>query len=195
MTMSDIYSQAAQVFDPNGYVGPAILISKIIMQRLHKLRIGWDARVLQDIGNDWLRWQSQLSALASIRIPRWLGTAPTNSFSLHGFADASEAAYGAAVYVRVEQLSGTKCTLIASRSRVTPVKSVTIPRLELCAAALLGKLMQTIKEACSFRYVRTVLWTDSSIVLHWMTKDAATLKPIVHNRIQSIPKTTIDCEW
>lgn len=148
-----------------------------------------------EIGHDWVQFQSQLPAIAQIRIPRWLGTSPTHSYSLHGFADASELAYGAVIYVRVECANGTECTLITSRSRVAPVKTVTIPRLELCAAVLLSELIQTVRNACDFRYIRTVLWTDSSIVLQWMSKDAGTLKPFVHNRIQAIRESTVDCEW
>lgn len=195
MTMRYILSQIAQLFDPNGYLGPAIVAAKIIMQNLWKLRIGWDVQVPQEIAQNWLELQAQLPALTHIRIPRWVGTAPTSSFSLHGFADASELAYGAVVYVRVDQANDTRCVLFASRSRVAPVKTVTIPRLELCAAVLLSELMQTIRKACDFQYIRTVLWTDSSIVLHWMGKDAAILKPFVHNRIQTIRKSATDCEW
>lgn len=195
MTQRDILSKIAQLFDPNGYLGPVIVIAKMIMQRIWKLRIGWDAQVPDEIGHVWLQFQTELPALTHIRIPRWLGIAPTHSFSLHGFADASESAYGAVVYVRVEHANETNCTLFASRSRVAPVKTVTIPRLELCAAVLLSELMQDITKACDFQYIRTVLWTDSSIVLHWMAKDVANLRPYVHNRIQSIRKATIDREW
>lgn len=90
MTKRDILSQIAQLFDPNGYLGPVIVAAKIIMQRIWKPQIGWNSRVPDEIGHDWMQFQSQLPALAHIRIPRWLGASPTRSYSLHGFADALE---------------------------------------------------------------------------------------------------------
>lgn len=193
--MRQVLSQIARLFDPNGYLGPAIVLAKMIMQRIWSSGIKWDEFIPSDIAHDWARWQAQLPNLTEIRIPRWLGIGPDVGFSLHGFADASEKAFGAVVYVRVESQNGVQCTLIASRSRVAPLKVVTIPRLELCAAKLLGELVQTIKLACGFDYIKSTLWTDSAIVLQWMKKDAAALKPFVHNRVQSILGTTTDCDW
>lgn len=193
-TMRQVLSQIARLFDPNGYLGPAIILAKIIMQRIWESGVSWDELIPSDIAHDWAQWQKQLPALTKIKIPRWLGISPSVGFSLHGFSDASEKAFGAVVYVRVENTNGVRCTLIASRSRVAPLKKVTIPRLELCAAKLLGELLQTIKQACGFTYIKSTLWTDSAIVLQWMRKDAAALKPFVHNRVQSILSTT-DSDW
>lgn len=194
-TMRHVLSQIARLFDPNGYLGPAIILAKIIMQRIWERRIGWDGLVSTDIAHDWTQWQKQLPELTDIKIPRWLGTGKDVGFSLHGFADASERAYGAVVYVRVEKLDGIQCILVASRSRVAPLKRVTIPRLELCAAKLLAELLRRIQVACDFNFVKSTLWTDSAIVLQWLKKDATALKPFVHNRVQDILTLTTDCDW
>ncbi|GFU99304.1 integrase catalytic domain-containing protein [Trichonephila clavipes] len=67
---------------------------------------------------------------------------------IHGFADASERCYGAAVYCKSKNLkSETLVRLITSKSRVAPIKSLTIPRLELCAAVLLAKLVKRVVAA------------------------------------------------
>lgn len=197
-TKRSILSQIAKLFDPQGCIGPVIVTAKVIMQRTWKAKPGeldWDKAVPDDIAKDWMRYQAQLPALVNIRIPRWLGIGPGSCFSLHGFADASELAYGAVVYVRVERVTETKCMLLSSRSRVATAKLVTTPRLELSAADLLGELMQAVKGACGFDFIRTSCWTDSSIVLNWMSKDPDTLKLFVHNRIQRIRESTADCEW
>jgi len=84
--------------------------------------------------------------LEDIRIPRWIKTHVIFLGQLHGFADASEKAYAAVVYTKVEE----SVTLIASKSKVSPKKNrKTIPELELFAAHLLSKLMQRTKESIS----------------------------------------------
>lgn len=194
-TMRQVLSQIARLFDPNGYLGPAIVPAKIIMQRMYESRIKWDDRIPADIEKDWIPWQSQLQELTKIKIRRWIGISPDDCFTLHGFADASQLAYGAVVYVRVEGSNGIECILIASRSRVAPLRTVTVPRLELLAAKLLAELLCRVKAACHFKHIKSTLWTDSSIVLQWMKKDTSSLKSFVHNRVQSIRELTTDCDW
>lgn len=195
-TKRNILSQIAKLFDPTGFLGPVIVTAKIIMQRTWKANIkSWDSEVPADVAEDWLKYQAQLPALTRIRIPRWLGIGPGSCYSLHGFSDASDLAYGAVVYLRIERGSKIECIQLGAKHRVAPVKPVTTPRLELCAAALLGELTQTIKRAYGFDFVRTNCWTDSSIVLNWMVKDPTALKMFVHNRIQSIRDSTADSEW
>lgn len=194
-TKRDILAQTAEVFDPCGFVAPVIITAKIILRKLHQQKINWDSQIPEAIKQEWIEWQSQLSRLTMIRLPRWVGTTPTENHVLHGFADASESAYGAVIYLRLVQPKGAKCMLIAAKSRVAPVKTVTIPRLELCAAVLLSKLLQCVKQSCRWKEYKAILWSDSAIVLHWMRKDVDSLKPFVHNRIQNILAATEGCEW
>lgn len=94
-------------------------------------------------------------------------------------------AYGAVLYARVECTEGIECTLIAAKSRVAPLKMVTIPRLELCAAVLLSELVDTFKRITKTTHYKTTLWTDSQIVLAWLVKEPPTLKVFVNNRVRS----------
>ncbi|GFS50413.1 uncharacterized protein TNCV_2022321 [Trichonephila clavipes] len=92
---------------------------------------------------------------------------------LHCFADASEKCYGAVIYCRSQSPNGaTTVKLVTSKSRVPPVKSVTMPQLELCAAVLLAKLMKTVETALQMKTPPVYLWSDSTIVLAWIQKES-----------------------
>ena len=65
---------------------------------------------------------------------------------LHGFNDASLQRYGACVYIRAVSKSGVSSVhLVASKSRLAPIKSTAIPRLELLGNVLLNRLMASVK--------------------------------------------------
>lgn len=142
-----------------------MVVAKIIMQKLWRTGLGWDKQVPDTIFREWQQFQQQLPLLAKIRLPRWLGISEHSNVTLHGFADASEVAYGAVLYARVETASHIECTLIAAKSRVAPLKTVTIPRLELCAAQVLSELVQAFQRTTRLAHLKTTLWSDSQIVL------------------------------
>ena len=69
---------------------------------------------------------------------------------LHGFSDASTKAYAAAIYVRVvDEVNDVHTSLMCGNSRVAPVKTQTVPRLELLGAVLLARLMDSVIKALS----------------------------------------------
>lgn len=195
MTMRKLLSQIAQLFDPNGYIGPVIVKAKMLMQKLWAQHIKWDAPVPVEIYAEWQRFQQELPLLIDIHLPRWLGLSEQRNATLHGFSDASMSAYGAVLYARIETSTTIECTLIAAKSRVAPLKTVTIPRLELCAALLLSELVDTFKRSTKTAHYKTTLWTDSQIVLAWLVKEPATLKIFVNNRVQQIQQLTSEADW
>ncbi|GFV82578.1 tigger transposable element-derived protein 1 [Trichonephila clavipes] len=107
------------------------------------------------------------------------------SESLHGFSDTSQSAYGAVVYCKFITSDGRVLVhLIASKSRVAPTKQTTIPRLELCAAVLLAKLVHRVKQALKLNVTNTFLWSESY-----------QLKTFVANRIATIQEITSSEQW
>ncbi|XP_060665543.1 uncharacterized protein LOC132797782 [Drosophila nasuta] len=83
-------------------------------------------------------------ALGKIRIPRWVQFQTRVKLQYHGFCDATERAYGAAIYVRVETANKVSTHLLTAKTIVAPVKSLSVPRLELCGAVLLAELSATL---------------------------------------------------
>ncbi|XP_076301551.1 uncharacterized protein LOC143219488 [Lasioglossum baleicum] len=196
VTKRIILSSTAQLFDPLGLLGPVIVKAKMIMQDLWKAKLDWDESVPQYIHSDWEDYKQQLSCLSQFKMPRKIIATAATEIQLHGFCDASEKAYGACIYIRSRQSDGIiTVRLIASKSRVAPLKSTTIPRLELCAAVLLSKLYVNVINALGIQFSCTRLWTDSTIVLCWINKSSNTLKTFVANRVSRIQDVTQASDW
>lgn len=123
-----------------------------------------------------------------IRIPRWIGTSSTAKSQVHVYCDASMKAYGAVAYVRVHSNGQWSARLLSGRSKVAPIKVVTIP-LELCAIELGSKLLTRIKEIATFANAPVFLWTDSEIALYWIRKPTGELKTFVAKRVSRILQT------
>lgn len=138
-----------------------------------------------------MEFWKEIKDLEEFRIDRWIGTVDGSKTKLIGFSDSSQMAYGAVVYARTEYPDGTVlCRLIMSKSRVAPVKTMTIPRLELAAAETLSRVIVEVKKAMEFEEMKYILFTDSSPTLYWLRKDPANLKVYVSNRVASIQRNT-----
>lgn len=187
-TKRNILSEISKLFDPLGWLSPTIIIGKMLMQELWLIGVGWDDSVPDELANRWSLYRNRLTALESIRIPRWLQSTKNITLQLHGFCDASERAMAAVVYLRTISADGTITTrLVTAKSKVTPVKTVSIPRLELCAAQLLAKLINFVRITLDLpRETIVMAWSDSTIVLSWLQKFPSTLKTFVANRVADI---------
>ena len=102
--------------------------------------------VADEVRESWEKWRSELTLLSGVSIPRcyFCKDVKVASVQLHGFSDASESAYAGVVYVRMlVSLNRAHVSLVMSKMRVSPIKRLTIPRLELCSAYLLAKLLKS----------------------------------------------------
>ncbi|XP_044591989.1 uncharacterized protein LOC123270116 [Cotesia glomerata] len=195
-TKRAILLESAKLFDPLGLLGPVIVYAKIMMQLCWKSGITWDESVPQEIHNTWELYKSQLPVLETLRFTRCLLVENASNLQIHGFCDASEKAYGACIYLRSTSPNGKVYTrLICSKSRVAPVNSVSLPRLELCGALLLSTLYNAVRESFTLQIGDTYLWCDSTISLHWIHTAPYRLKTFVSNRVAKIQKRTVNCHW
>ena len=180
VTKREILSRVVGLFDPFGLVGPVVVIGKILMKKLWLSKLDWDQPVTGELKDVWSRFSGQLDTLNEIVIPRFVGS--LHQIHIHGFCDASEEAYGACVYAQV----GSNVFLLVSKSRVAPIKRVTIPRLELCAAHLLVQVLKRLLLSLGLSSDDVLAWTDSEIVLAWISRPAGTWKTFVANRVEEI---------
>ncbi|CAG7784684.1 unnamed protein product [Allacma fusca] len=163
VTKRIILSEISRVFDPLGLLAPVTIRAKTLMRRLWTADIRWDSSPPLDIKSDWEEYQKDVQRIDALRIPRWISLQDVISQELHGFSDASTKAYAAAVYLRrISRSAEVSVKLIASKSRVAPIKGTSIPRLELCAAELLANLMQAIQQSLPEEFPKVYGWTDST---------------------------------
>lgn len=189
-----LLSEVSKLFDPLGWIAPAIITSKILLQRLWLAGLNWDEPLPPEIQSDWNEFRVQLPLIEKVNINRWIDTSLNRPIQLHGFCDASERAYAAVVYIRVETSNNEWTThLIAAKTRVAPVKQVSLPRLELCGAVLLAKLITSIQSNLKATVVHT--WTDSEIVLAWLQGHPNRWKTFVANRVSDIHSTLDAAVW
>lgn len=196
LTKRVVTSEVAKLFDPTGLLAPYVIRGKILIRDLWLSKLNWDDAVTGELLRRWKAYYSTIQSLAKIRVPRWLGVRNHSKMDLHGFADASEAAYCAVIYYRIEQPDkSVRCGILASKTRVAPIKTVTIPRLELSGALLLARLSKNVQAALN-GYVNTVTyWLDATIALCWIKQEPHALKIFVANRVSEIQTSTRGCAW
>ena len=151
-----------------------------------------------EIERTWERWKRELPGLAERPVPRCYFPKHViiRSMQLHGFADASEAAYAGVVYLRfVDSSGGVHIALVISKTKVAPIKRLTIPRLELCGAVVLADLLSRVKELFDVSPSNVFAWTDSMIVLGWLRGSPRRFKPFVGNRVSTVMELVPPDRW
>ena len=173
-TKRSVLRLSTKVFDPIGLVTPFTVNMKILFQTLCTNDVKWDDDLEGKALSRWKKLVNELHALQDVRVPRCyfqcIDQLPRRH-QLHGFCDASDLALAAAVYLRTEHTNGTvNVNLVASKSRVAPIKKQTTPRLELLGATILARLVKTIVRVFAPLKLdlQVIVWTDSFTVLCWI---------------------------
>ncbi|XP_067217199.1 uncharacterized protein [Linepithema humile] len=196
ITKRQILAETAQIFDPLGLLSPCIIPAKILLQELWLHKLSWDESLPLDLHNKWSAFRQQSQCLNQVQIDRNVICKGYSETQLHGFADASIKAYGACIYIRSQDSRGNIHTaLLCAKSKVAPLKQQTIPRLELCAALTLARLVAKVVQSLEITFNRIICWSDSSIVLNWIQLQPNTLQIFVANRTAQIQQLMNSYEW
>ena len=197
LTKRGILSQIARLFDPVGFAAAFLVRAKIGMQRLWQRGLEWDQRLPTPVREEWIRFFQEMKNLNNVTFERPL-TPPQviEAPKLCIFSDASNEAFGACAYIRWQTESSSFNTrFIAAKSRVAPLKSLTVPRLELQGAVLATRLYQFIVEETRIQFMKAVFFTDSNIVLSWIRRQAREFKPFVSARVAEIQSNSDPSQW
>ena len=161
-----------------------------------KDKIGWDEKLEGNLAKRWNQFTKELEVLSTIKVPRcyYLVDNVVVEQQVHGFCDASERAYAAAVYLRSVYTNGdVSVCLISSKTRMAPLKEQTIPQLELLGATILATLIHVVLK-CLISNIKIYCWTDSYTALCWIKNDKP-WRPYVQHRVDEICKLTLKNTW
>ena len=195
-TKCELYSAPARVFDPLGFCQPFMFQAKLLFQECCSAKIKWKDKLPSDLRDKFDKWKSQIPELAKIRIPRQVLLPNFHTVELHGFGDASQLGYCACVYMVSRNSTISVSRLIACKTRVAPLKKMTIPRLELTAAFLLARLMAlVIKFHESLNFYQVVYYSDNTTTLHWIKSIHKDYNTYVDNRTTDINFLSSPDDW
>ena len=183
ITKRAILQSSSAIFDPLGLLTPVTIQAKTLLQELWKIHVNWDEPLDETLQNRWRKITLEIQEAINFIVPRQYfpnATSQFNAQELHVFADASLKAYGAVAYF----LQNENTALVMSKTRVSPLKTVSLPRLELMAAVLATRLAKFILSSIKCQ-CKVHLWSDSQIVLYWINSSKK-LKPFVSHRINEI---------
>ncbi|GFY20524.1 integrase catalytic domain-containing protein [Trichonephila clavipes] len=178
ITKRIVLQSAGKIYDPVGFLSPYTIRLKCLLQELWLRKLSWDDELPPDIH----------AILDS--------SGDSSEVQIHTFSFASQKAYGSAAFLRVKHKDRISVDLVTSKSRVAPLKRLSLPRLELMGALLAARLAKEVKkildQKCS---TRAFFWTDSQVTLHWIKGPSHRWKPFVANRVREIQSLTDPNSW
>ena len=191
-TCCGILSIVNSVYDPLGLGVPVVQPVKALMQKLCKLKLGWDDPIPQSEEKLWLMWMKQLPKLTTFQVPRSYKPECFGKVvhaKLQHFSDASLEAYGAVSYLRLQdENANVHCVLIFGKSRLVPMRSMSVPRLELSAATIAVRSDIMLREQLHIPELsaQSVFWTDRTTVLRYLNNEYRAFHTFVASRVQTI---------
>lgn len=171
------------------------------MQELCRDGHGWDYPVPEATRAEWEKWRSDIFSLAELKIQRCYkpqGFGPIKAVELHHFSDACLSGYGQCSYLRlIDDQGSVNTTLVMGKSRVTPPKPVTVPRLELTAATMSVKVSNFLCNELKYTDITQYFYTDSKVVPGYIANESKRFHIFVANHVQKIRDYTVptDCRY
>ena len=175
------------------------MVGKQILQQMCAENVGWDDPIPESLYMKWEQWRQNLPQLESIQVERCLkpdNFGQVKTVEMHHFSDASTTGYGQCSYLRlIDSEERIHCSLLMSKARVTPLKTMTIPRLELTAALVSVRVSSLLDNELKYEDPVYVFWTDSRVVLGYISNDSKRFHVFVSNRVQQIRDVTDPSQW
>jgi hypothetical protein len=198
-TRRGLLSTVSSIFDPLGLLSPLVLKGKRILQELCRQGTNWDEKIPGSLRSTWEKWQRSLNLLNTLCLPRCYKPedfGAVKTVELHNFSDASLYGYGQCSYLKlIDDQNRIYCILVMAKSRVAPLKPVTIPRLELTATLVSAKVSAFLQKELEYEEMKLFYWTDSKVVLGYISNDARRFHVFVSNRVQQICDLTSPSQW
>ena len=203
-TKRNVLSLLACIFDPLGLLSPTVAKAKILFQDICISGLDWDDILTKVLKERWEKWLKDFCEARCVTVERYASVSNDclehelnrTKYWLHGFGDASKRAYCAVVYLVTIVCDKAYVKLVASKTRVAPIKELSIPRLELMAARILAQLMDAVRRALEseYEFEGARYWTDSKTVLCWVSNPGS-WKQFVQHRVDEILRVSSKSDW
>ena len=189
----------SKVFVPIDLVAPFTFDARLLLKDIWRVSgQHWDKELPKNTIERFLEWSLELPKLAKITIPKSYFSGNFEHLELHMFGDSSQEVVSAVAFLRaqVNTSSGPKTELafLLGKTRVEPMKVMTVPKLELKAALLASRLTQDICRVLTVQVCKVFMWTDSTTVLQWL-KSTSKQPIFIANRVCEILEHTSADEW
>ena len=204
VTKRMIWRVALGQYDVLGLISPFLIKLKLIMRELSKpeepSKASWDSPVSEDIRSSFLTAISQLSQVKALRFPRCIvpeGCENDSNPVMMIMVDGSKSAFCALVYGRWMNKNGSfECRLITGKTRVAPIKKISVPRMELQGAVAGVRLAAKVQDDLQINFSKRCFFTDSTAVLGMLRGDMSTFQEFVGTRVSEIKsKSDAQTEW
>ncbi|XP_058445267.1 uncharacterized protein LOC131426502 [Malaya genurostris] len=194
-----VLSILMMIYDPLGLLAHFLMFLKILLQEIWRSGINWDDQIKSEQHKKWMTWLRVLPQVKNVSVPRCYrqktGIEKRNVMQLHVFVDASENGFAAVAYLRFEENGQVECALIGAKTRVAPLRFVSIPRLELQSALIGARFANDIGETHKLKPSQRFFWTDSRDVLCWLNSDHRKYNQFVAVRVSELLELTDLNEW
>ncbi|XP_073821452.1 uncharacterized protein [Musca autumnalis] len=196
-TKRELLQVLMSIFDPLGLISCYTTTLKILLQEVWRSGIDWDDEICNPLHVKWRKWKTAIDYISSIEISRCYSPHinEATEVELHTFVDAGEDAYAAVCYLRVAYQGGCDVTIVIGKSKVAPIKPMSIPRLELQAAIAGVRLANKVINIKRINFTSKYFWTDSKTVLQWLRMDPKKFQQFVMHRVGEILETTEVTQW
>ena len=148
ITKHSVLKLAAKILDPLECINAITINLKMLFQQLCIDKIEWDKPLTGQYHEQYTKLLNDLEKVNNVYIHRSLfkQNDMAKKVEIHGFSDASERVHAAVVYRRIEYNDGkVETQFLASKSKVSPIRTQSVLRLELLGACLLARLVQSLR--------------------------------------------------
>ncbi|XP_037931719.1 uncharacterized protein LOC119666509 [Teleopsis dalmanni] len=169
-TKREVLQILMSIFDPLGLAACLTSYLKILIQDIWRSGIDWDQPLVPDLMGKWLAWVACMPIFVNISVPRCYSPYITESscdVQIHTFVDASEFAYAAVSYFRIKDKYGVSTRIVAAKTKVAPMRPMSIPKMKLQAAVIGTWLMNTICKVHTFDIKKRFIWSDRKALKRW----------------------------
>ena len=196
-TKRNVVSTIGKLYDPLRFLAPVIIRFKGLFQKLCENKLQWDETLTGTIRNKWESLVEDLRNSSPVYIPRSYQEGIEESVRSYTLCGFSTTVYAAVVYLVMKTPADIHIQFVVAKTRVAPLQTITIPRLELLSALLLTRLITAVSSAlgATLPDIELECYTDSTVALYWIRGTKKEWKPFIQNRVNEIREKTSPELW